>query len=76
MVAKPETLPVPNDFPFQWENAEEAARSWVVDVMHWPHGLSPLSAPMDMPAFMLGITEAARELCMPFINHDPKLMHG
>jgi phosphohistidine swiveling domain-containing protein len=76
MVAKPETLPVPSDFPFRWENADEAARFWVVDMMHWPHGLSPLSATMDMPAFMRGFTKAARELCMPFINMETKIIHG
>jgi hypothetical protein len=76
MVAQPESLPVPNDFPFQWENAEEAARFWMLDMMHWPHGLSPLSATMDMPAFMRGFTKAARELCMPFINMETKIIHG
>src|SRR3989442_1365080 len=34
--------------------------------MHWPHGLSPLSATMDVPAFGRGLAQAAQELCMPF----------
>jgi len=76
MVAQPEALPVPNDFPFQWDNAEEATRFWMLDMMHWPHGLSPLSATMDMPAFMRGFTTAARELCMPFTEMKAKVIHG
>ena len=76
MVAQPETLPVPSDFPFQWESPEETTRFWMLDMMHWPHGLSPLSATLDMPAFMRGFTKAARELCMPFKNMDTKIIHG
>jgi phosphohistidine swiveling domain-containing protein len=76
MVAQPETLPVPNDFPFQWDSPEEATRLWMLDMMHWPHGLSPLSATMDMPAFMRGFTKAARELSMPFTAMQTKVIHG
>jgi pyruvate,water dikinase len=76
MVAQPEALPIPSDFPFQWDNAEEATRFWMLDMMHWPHGLSPLSATMDMPAFMRGFTKAARELCMPFAKMETKVIHG
>jgi pyruvate,water dikinase len=76
MVAEPETLPAPNDFPFQWDDAEEATRFWMLDMMHWPHGLSPLSATMDMPAFMRGFTKAAQELCMPFTTMQAKVIHG
>jgi pyruvate,water dikinase len=76
MVAQPESLPIPSDFPFRWDNAEEATRFWMLDMMHWPHGLSPLSATMDMPAFMRGFTTAARELCMPFTKMQARVIHG
>jgi len=76
MVAQAETLPIPDDFRFQWDSPEEAAHFWMLDMMHWPHGLSPLSATMDMPAFMRGFTKAARELCMPFTSMHSKVIHG
>jgi len=76
MVAQAETLPTPDDFRFQWDSPEEAAHFWMLDMMHWPHGLSPLSATMDMPAFMRGFTKAARELCMPFTSMHSKVIHG
>ncbi|HEV8574615.1 MAG TPA: PEP-utilizing enzyme [Dehalococcoidia bacterium] len=76
MVAQPETLTIPNDFLFEWDDAEEATRFWMLDMMHWPHGLSPLSATMDMPAFMRGFTKAARELCMPFTKMEAKVIHS
>ena len=46
----PQTLPVPENFPVKWDSPEEAAQFWTADLMHWPHGLSNLSATMDMPA--------------------------
>src|SRR3990172_5867870 len=76
MVAQAETLPIPDDFRFQWDSPEEAAHFWMLDMMHWPHGLSPLSATMDIPAFMRGFTKAARELCMPFTSMHSKVIHG
>src|SRR5438445_615689 len=30
----------------------------------------------NLPAFMRGFTKAARELCMPFINMETKIIHG
>jgi len=76
VVAQPETLPVPDDFSFQWDSPEEATEFWSLDLMHWPNGLSPLSATMDMPAFMRGFTTAARELYMPFTEMKAKVVHG
>jgi phosphohistidine swiveling domain-containing protein len=59
-------LPVPEDFRFQWDSPEEAARFWTADLMHFPNGISPLSATMDMPAFGRGLLKAADTLSMPF----------
>ena len=76
MVTQPETIPMPQDFPLQWDSPEEATSFWALDLMHWPNGLSPLSATMDMPAFMRGFSTAARELCMPFTSMRAKVIHG
>lgn len=69
-------LPVPEHFTFEWDTPEEAAREWAVDLMHWPHGVSPLTATMDLPAFFRGLSDAARRLCLPFTNMDVKVLHG
>jgi pyruvate,water dikinase len=44
--------------------------------MHWPNGLSPLAATMDMPAFIRGANKALRELSMPFSNWEVKVIRG
>ncbi len=75
-MTQPQQLPVPEHFKFQWDTPEEAARFWTVDLMHWPNGLSPLSATMDMPPFNRGLNKAAAELCMPFSSLDFKIIHG
>ncbi|HEU4759052.1 MAG TPA: PEP-utilizing enzyme [Dehalococcoidia bacterium] len=64
--SQPQLLPVPENFPFQWDSPEEATRFWTADLMHWPNGVSPLSSSMDMPAFVRGLLKAADTLCMPF----------
>ncbi|MEX1193693.1 MAG: PEP-utilizing enzyme [Dehalococcoidia bacterium] len=66
MVAQPQQIAVPDDFPIEWEAPEDANLFWQVDLMHWPHGLSPLQATMDLPAFIRGFNLAGQELCMPF----------
>ena len=59
-------LPVPENFRFEWDTPEEAAEFWTADLMHWPNGISALSATMDMPAFVRGLKKASDTLCMPF----------
>ncbi|HET8945267.1 MAG TPA: PEP-utilizing enzyme [Dehalococcoidia bacterium] len=72
----PKTLPIPANFPVKWDTPEEAAGFWTVDLMHWPHGLSNLSATMDMPAFGRGLVKAADALAMPFKNPTFKHING
>jgi phosphohistidine swiveling domain-containing protein len=62
----PRQLPVPEGFHFEWDSPEEATRFWAADLMHFPNGLSPLSATMDMPAFVRGMMKASESLSMPF----------
>ncbi len=69
-------LPIPQDFRFEWDTPEEAAAFWSVDLMHWPNGVSPLSATMDAPAFFRGMKQAADELCMPFRDLRFKVIHN
>jgi phosphohistidine swiveling domain-containing protein len=68
-------LPMPDNFPFQWDSPEEAARFWSVDLMHWPNGISKLSATMDAPAFFRGMLQASQELFMPFQDLRFKVIH-
>ncbi len=70
------TLPVPPEFAFEWESPEEAMRFWTADLMHWPNGISNLSATMDMPAFGRGLNKASETLCMPFRSMDFKFIRG
>jgi len=71
-----QTIPIPSDFPVHWDSPEEAALFWTADLMHWPHGLSLLSATMDMPAFGRGLARAADTLAMPFRNLHFKYVNG
>ena len=75
---QPQPLPVPDDFQFEWDSPEEATRFWTADLMHWPNGISTLSATMDMPAFVRGLLKAADTLCMPFDSKrsDFKVING
>ena len=76
MTSQSQALPVPDYFKFQWDSPEEAARFWTVDLMHWPNGLSPLSATMDIPPFTRGLNTAAAELRMPFASMDFKIINS
>lgn len=69
-------LPMPDNFRFQWDSPEEAARFWSVDLMHWPNGVSKLSATMDAPPFFRGMVQASQELFMPFRDLRFKVIHG
>lgn len=62
----PQPLPVPEEFSFEWDSPEEASQFWTADLMHWPNGISPMSATLDMPAFVRGMMKASEALCMPF----------
>jgi len=76
VVAEPQALPVPDNFRFEWSSPEEATRFWTADLMHWPNGLSPLCATMDMPAFASGLRKAAETLSMPFRDPQFKVIRG
>lgn len=75
-MAQEKPFAIPDDFSFEWDSPEEAAQFWIADLMHWPHGLSPLAATMDMPAFFRGASKAAQELCMPFTSFNGKVIRG
>ena len=75
-IQQPQQLPVPDNFRFEWDTPEEATRFWTADLMHWPNGLSTLSATMDMPPFLRGAQKAAQTLCMPFTAFEGKVIHG
>ena len=75
-MSTPQTLPVPPEFSFEWDSPEEAAQFWAADLMHWPNGLSLLSATMDMPAFGRGASKAVQELCMPIKGFAFKHIRG
>ena len=65
MVVQREPLPASDNFRVTWDSAEDAARFWTADLMHWPHGISPLAGTMDVPAFIRGFNLAVDDLCMP-----------
>ncbi|MEX2158543.1 MAG: PEP-utilizing enzyme [Dehalococcoidia bacterium] len=67
---------MPPEFSFEWDSPEEATQLWAADLMHWPNGLSLLSATMDMPAFARGATTAAETLCMPMKGLQFKHVRG
>ena len=76
MSAEPQLIPVPENFPVRWESPEDAEQFWTVDLMHWPHGASPLTITMDAPPFMRGLNKVAEDLCMPFRRLDYKPFNG
>jgi pyruvate,water dikinase len=69
-------IPIPEDFQFKWDSPEEAAQYWVADLMHWPRGISPLSATMDVPAFFRGFNQAAQELSLPIRSASCKVINN
>lgn len=71
-----EQLPVPDHFQFEWDSPKGAMRFWTVDPMHWPHGVSPLTPTFELPAFIRGMSQTARELRMPFTEMGVKFIHG
>ncbi len=72
----PPTLRDP--FDVEWATPEEAARFWVADLMHWPNGISPLTATMDLPPFFRGLAKAVDVLSMPLSAKafGAKVVHG
>ncbi len=75
MVTEQQRLTTPDDFPINWEKPEDAELFWQVDQMHWPTGMSPLQATMDLPAFIRGFNLAAQELRMPFQSVEFKVFN-
>lgn len=65
-VAEAVNLDSAPDVAVEWAAPEEAALFWVADFMHWPNGISPLAATMDIPAWDRGFKKAAETLSMPF----------
>jgi phosphohistidine swiveling domain-containing protein len=65
MVVQQEPLPTPDNFRVAWDSPQDAARFWTADLMHWPHGISPLAGTMDVPAFIRGFNLAVQDLFMP-----------
>lgn len=65
-VAEAITLDLGPDVAVEWATPEEAALFWIADLMHWPNGISPLAATMDIPAWNRGFKRAAEALSMPF----------
>src|SRR5438552_3860251 len=65
MVAQQQPLAIPANFKVTWDSPEDATRFWTADLMHWPHGISPLAGTMDVPAFIRGFNLAVQDLRMP-----------
>ncbi|MGB2694529.1 MAG: PEP-utilizing enzyme [Dehalococcoidia bacterium] len=76
MTTESPVIRVPEEFAFEWDSPEEAGQFWTPDLMHWPNGISPLAATMDMPAFNRGMNTASNELCMPFSSVTFKHIRG
>jgi phosphohistidine swiveling domain-containing protein len=76
VIEQQQPLPVPGDFPVSWQSADDVARYWTVDLMHWPHGISPLAGTMDVPPFFRGFNKASEDLCMPFRRVDTQIINN
>lgn len=76
MVSQQKIISPPDDFPVKWETPEDAQLFWEVDMMHWPHGMSPLQGTMDLPAFIRGFNLAAQELRMPLKSVQFKIFNN
>ena len=76
MSEQPQPLPIPDNFRFDWASPEEVKHFWTADLMHWPNGVSPLSATMDLAPFGRGLVTAADTLAMPFSNMHFKVIHS
>jgi phosphoenolpyruvate synthase/pyruvate phosphate dikinase len=70
MAAQTATLPVPDYFKFEWDSPEEATQFWLVDQMHWPHGVSPMSQVEENPIAIKFFG------AQPEQSADPRLISG
>jgi phosphohistidine swiveling domain-containing protein len=58
-------LPIPPDFPIQWERPEDEQLFWFQDMMHNPTAVTPLTASIEGPSFTAGVGAALGRFYMP-----------
>lgn len=63
-------LAIPTDFPIQWRHADDAARLWMQDRLHYPDQVTPLEFCLIEGAVDAGLTKAARAYAIPIAVHD------
>jgi phosphohistidine swiveling domain-containing protein len=58
-------MPIPSDFPVQWEQPAQARRLWVLDRQHFGRPLSPLAADVCCRRATAGINRAMERYQLP-----------
>lgn len=55
----PVIIPIPSDFPVQWDRPTDAELLWTLDPVHWPGPMTPLVYSVLSPAVARALTMAA-----------------
>ena len=64
-------LPVPADFPVEWDDPADEQLFWFQDNLHFPLPQTPLNSTMFQPAFAIGPSRAIPAPPMPLQGLRP-----
>ncbi len=69
-------LPVPADFPVDWDDPADEQLFWFQDNLHFPLPQTPLNSTMFQPAFAIGTSRAIAALSMPIEGLRTSMQNG
>ena len=69
-------LPVPADFPVEWDDPADEQLFWFQDNLHFPLPQTPLNATMFQHAFSIGASRAIAALSMPIEGLRTSMQNG
>jgi pyruvate,water dikinase len=62
---QPTPIPVPDDFPVEWQSPEEAGFLWQWGNMHWPGPVSPLGMELTRRGLIPGLERGIKAIHTP-----------
>ena len=69
-------IPVPADFPVEWDDPADEQLFWFQDILHFPLPQTPLNATMFQSSFAIGSSRAIAELSMPISGLRTSVQNG
>ena len=62
-------IPLPDNFPVQWNEVQDAERFWMQDTMHAPKPMTPISQVIGGDFIAHGFSEAFKKFSIPLRTH-------